>query len=303
MTKAENVADLNRRFGIPGNAQVVEGHGGLPKVIVAVPAASGEMYLLGGHVTSWRPVGQEEVLFLSAATRWELGRAIRGGIPVCFPWFGNKADDAKAPAHGFVRTSQWQLESIVSSGDAVTVSMFTGSSADSKKWWPAEFHLLIRATFGSELRLELEMTNKGADALQFEEALHTYLRIGDITKMRIHGLDSVRYFDKTDAFRQKTQHGDLTMDKETDSVYLDTRHAVELEDPALRRRIHVGKENSLSTVVWNPWAEKAKAMSDFGDDEWKQMVCIETANVGQFAVTLAPAASHVIKAVISLSGT
>ena len=300
MTPTENIADLNRRHGIPGIATVEAGQGGLPKVSVTSLEATAEMHLLGGHVTSWRPAGQEEVLFLSSATRWEEGRAIRGGIPICFPWFGNKAGDAKAPAHGIVRAKPWQLESIVRTGNAVTVSMFTASDEDTQKWWPAQFRLTHRAAFGSELILELEMANTGSSPLLFEAALHTYFRIGAIDAVRIRGLDSVHFLDKTDAFREKIQQGDLAITRETDSVYFDTRHTVELDDPVLRRRIHVRKENSLSTVVWNPWDEKAKAMSDLGAGEWKQMVCIETANVGPAAVSLTPGGKHVMKAVLTV---
>ena len=301
MTPTDNIADLNQRHGIPEIATVETGQGGLPKVSVTSPEATAEMYLLGGHVTSWRPAGQAEVLFLSSATRWEEGRAIRGGIPICFPWFGNKAGDAKAPAHGIVRAHPWQLESIARAGSLVTVSMFTESDEGTKKWWPPEFRLTHRATFGSELILELEMANTGSSPLLFEAALHTYFCVGAIDAVRIRGLDSVHFLDKTDAFREKTQQGDLAITRETDSVYLDTRHTVELEDPALRRRIYIRKENSLSTVVWNPWDEKAKAMSDLGDAEWKHFVCVETCNVGKHAVTLGPGAKHVMKAMLSLS--
>jgi glucose-6-phosphate 1-epimerase len=143
------MAQSGRRFEIPGVAQVVEGKGGLPKVLITSSAAAGEMYLHGAHVTSWKPARGEEVLFVSAESRWEDGHAIRGGVPVCFPWFGAKADDPKAPAHGFVRAKAWQLESIAQAGDAVTVSMFTESSESTSKWWPAEFRLVHRATFGS----------------------------------------------------------------------------------------------------------------------------------------------------------
>ena len=301
MDWAAKIADLNSRHGIPGIAQVLEGQGRLPKVSVTAPEASGEMYLLGGHVTSWNPAGQKEVLFLSAATKWEEGRAIRGGIPICFPWFGNKSDDAKAPAHGFVRAAPWTLDAIAQAGGAVTVSMFIENGESAKKWWPAEFRLTHRVTFGRELRLELEMANNGTAPLQFEEALHTYFRIGDIHEARVRGLDSVHYLDKTDAYREKSQRGDLAISKETDSVFLNTRQTIELGDPVLRRTIEISKDNSLSTVVWNPWAEKAEAMSDLGTGEWKQMVCIETANVGQFAVTLPCGARHFMRAVVRLS--
>ncbi len=160
-----SAAELNRRFGIPDAATVVEGKGGLPKVRITTPAASGEMYLHGAHVTSWKPAGAQEVLYLSPRSLWQDGEAIRGGVPVCFPWFGNKADDPKAPAHGFVRTKLWHLDSIEQTDDGVSVTMFTDHSKSTQKWWPPEFRLLHRATFGAELVLELIVTNTGTAPL------------------------------------------------------------------------------------------------------------------------------------------
>jgi glucose-6-phosphate 1-epimerase len=301
MGSGQTVAELDAKFAVAGIARVSRGSGGLPEVVVTAPAAAGEMYLLGAEVTSWKPRGREEALFVSAASKWEEGKAIRGGVPICFPWFGAKGDDPKAPAHGFVRAKAWQLDSIVPKGDAVTVSMSTASDEASKKLWPAEFHLVHRATFGAELTLELEMTNTGAAPLRFEEALHSYFRLGDVTQASVHGLDRIHFLDKTDGNREKTQRGDITITKETDSVYLDTVHAVEIADPTLRRRIRVSKENSLATVVWNPWIEKSKAMSDLGDDEWRQFVCVETCNVAKHGVTLAPGAQHRMRAIIAIT--
>ena len=164
------VPELDRRFGIPGIARVVEGNGGLTKVTITTPAAAGEMYLHGAHVTSWQPLDGDEVLFVSSQSRWEEGHAIRGGVPICFPWFANKADDPSAPAHGFVRSKAWRLESIVRNGDAVTIAMSTQSDAGTKKWWPADFHLLHRATFGSKLELDLVLTNTGPTELRFRRS-------------------------------------------------------------------------------------------------------------------------------------
>jgi glucose-6-phosphate 1-epimerase len=292
------IAELDRRFGIPGVARVVEGNGGLAKVAINSRETAGEMYLHGAHVTSWQPRGAEEVLFVSSQSRWEKGRAIRGGVPICFPWFADKADNPGAPAHGFVRTAAWQLDSIVQAGDAVTVGMVTESNDDTKRWWPADFHLVFRATFGTQLNLELVLRNTGTNPLRFEEALHTYFRVGQIEKTRLHGLDAVRYVDKTDLNRKKTQRGPIVIVSETDRVYVNTKGTIELEDQALRRRIGVAKENSLTTVVWNPWVEKAKAISDFGAAEWTRMVCIETSNVSDFAVELVPGEQHRMKAIV-----
>jgi glucose-6-phosphate 1-epimerase len=289
------------RFEIPGIAKVVEGNGGLPKVRITSRGAVGEMYLHGAHVTSWKPAGKEEVFFLSSQSRWEHDRAIRGGIPICFPWFGNKADDPKAPAHGFVRTKAWQLESIAQLGDEVIVSMFTESDEDTKRWWPADFRAAYRVKFTSELGLELVVTNTGTTSLRFEEALHAYHRVGNVLKTRLAGLSGITYFDKTDSNRKKTQQGEIAIVSETDRVYLDTNNAIEMEDPVLRRRTHVAKENSRTTVVWNPWVQKAHSLTDFADDEWMQMICIETSNVSDFAVHLAPGQTHTMKALVTVT--
>jgi len=295
------LAESDRRSEIPGTAAVVQGNGGLQKVCITSPEVEGEMYLHGAHITSWKPTGREEVLFLSSQSRWEQGHAIRGGIPICFPWFGGKADDPKAPAHGFVRTKAWQLETIARVGDGVAVSMSTESDEDTKRWWHAEFRLVYRVTFASELRLELVVTNTGKASLRFEEALHAYHRVGNILKTRVGGLCTVHYIDKTDSNRKKIQHGEIAIVSETDRVYLNTSDAIELEDPVLRRRTRVTKENSRTTVVWNPWVQKAHSLSDFADDEWMQMICIETSNVADFAVDLAPGQQHKMKAVVSVA--
>jgi glucose-6-phosphate 1-epimerase len=294
----ENALAESRRFEIPGSASVVEGNGGLQKVCIASPGAVGEMYLHGAHITSWKPTGREEVLFLSSQSRWEQEHAIRGGVPICFPWFGGKADDPKAPAHGFVRTKVWQLDSIAQIGEGVAVSMFTESDEDTKRWWPADFRGVYRVTFASELRLELVVTNTGKTSLRFEEALHAYHRVGDVLNTRVGGLDTVHYIDKTDSDRKKIQHGEIAIVSETDRVYLNTSDAIEMEDPVLRRRTHVAKENSRTTVVWNPWVRKAHSLTDFADDEWMQMICLETSNVSDFAVDLAPGQTHKMKALV-----
>jgi glucose-6-phosphate 1-epimerase len=301
MEKQPTTIELDRRFGIPGIVRVLEGSGGLPKVQIASPAAVGEMYLHGAHVTSWQPSGAEEVLFLSSKSRWQDGVAIRGGVPICFPWFGDKADDPAAPAHGFVRTKSWQLDDVALSGDDVTVTMSTGSDESTKRYWPGDFRLIYRATFGKELSLDLELHNQGTTLLRFEEALHAYHRVGDVRIARLIGLDRTHYVDKTDSYREKNQLGDVVVTDETDRVYLGTQTPVALQDPVLHRQLKVMKENSLTTVVWNPWADKAGKMSDLGDNEWTQMLCIETSNVLGFAVEVAPGQRHRMKATVSVT--
>jgi len=301
VSDADVIAALDRRCGIAGIAQVVRGNGSLPKVVVSTSEANGEMYLHGGHVTSWKPAGADDMLFVSEHTRWEDGRAIRGGVPVCFPWFGAKADDRKAPSHGLVRTISWQLESITHDERSATVSMFTDRAAVQGAWWPADFRLVHRVTFGAELTMELVITNSGVALQRFEEALHTYFKVGDARQVRVGGLDGVYYLDKADQDRKETQHGDITITGETDREYLDTKVPVVMTDPVLRRRIRVGKAGSSTTVVWNPWVDKAKALPDLGDDEWTKMVCIEGCNAGDAAIELPPGACHTMR--ISVTAT
>jgi glucose-6-phosphate 1-epimerase len=284
--------ELNRRFGIPGRVQVLADEGGLPKIRVTAPQSSGEMHLHGAQVTSWQPAGAEEVIFLSRRARWEEGKAIRGGIPICFPWFRAKADDPHAPAHGLVRTRVWALESIEHDAGGVTVRMTTESDSGTRTLWPGDFRLLQRVTFGKELKLEFTVSNTGGSSFRFEEALHTYYRVGDVRRVSIRGLNGVTYLDNTDSNKRKNQQGDVMIVSATDNAYVNTEGALQLFDPALNRRIQIAKQNSRTTVIWNPWAEGARALSDLEEDAWQQMVCVEASNILEDAVELAPNGNH-----------
>jgi glucose-6-phosphate 1-epimerase len=293
------VEELDRRFGIPGVARVCEGNGGLPRIHVTGSRAEGEMYLHGAQVTSWKPAGNDEVLFLSTKSRWQEGQAIRGGIPICFPWFRAKADDPKAPAHGFVRTKSWQLECIVEDEPGVLVSMSIESDEQTRRWWPADFRLVHRVVFGPELTLELVCTNIGKAGLRFEEALHTYNRVADVARVRLKGLDTVHFLDNTDSNAAKVQRGDVKIASATDNAFLDAQNDVDLIDPEFHRYIRLEKNNSLTTVVWNPWREGAARLSDLGDGEWTQYLCVEASNVLDASVSLAPGEEHKMTAVLS----
>ena len=302
MDTRSQVEALNRRFGIPGVAEVVPGNGGLPKIRVTAEASSAEIYLYGSQVTSWQPRGTEEVIFVSEQSEWEDGRAIRGGVPICFPWFRAKADNPQAPKHGFVRTRVWRLDSIRAGADgAVSLVCSTESDASTREWWPYEFRLVHRVTVGSNLGMELTVRNTGATALRFEEALHTYFRVGAVQGVRVRGLDQVAYLDNTDANRKVIQSGDVVIAKATDNAYLDTATAPELVDGALGRVVRTDKENSATTVVWNPWQQGAAALSDFGNDEWQRMTCVEASNILESAISLDPGEDHTMRATLSVA--
>jgi glucose-6-phosphate 1-epimerase len=292
---------LNARFGIAGKVNIIAANGGLPAIQITTSAATAEIYLHGAHVTAFQPSASEELIFVSSKTHWEPTKAIRGGIPICFPWFGPKADDPKAPMHGFARTHEWTIASIEEQDEAVQITLTFDGSEATQPLWPHAFHAEYRVSVGTFLQLELAVTNTGDAAFQFEEALHTYHHVGDIHQTHLSGLDGISYLDKVDAYAKKTQSGDIAITGQTDRVYLETNAAITIHDAALSRSIEVEKSSSRNTVVWNPWAEVAASMADMGNDEWPYFVCVEAANCRDNAVTLAPGETHAMGVTIRVA--
>jgi glucose-6-phosphate 1-epimerase len=291
-----------RSWEIPRLATFHDGPGGLVCLRVTTPLARAELFLHGAHVTRFQPIATAEVLFLSAASHFASGKPIRGGVPVIFPWFGSRAGQAEAPAHGFARTLPWQIESL-SSADWRTVSVVLSLAANdmTRVLWPHDFVLRHHVNIGSQLEMVLEVENPSSAPFQFEEALHTYLAVSDVRTISVTGLEDTTYLDKVDDAKHKQQDATpIRLVGETDRVYLNTRATCQLDDAAFARRVSVTKTGSDTTVVWNPWTNKAKSMADFGDNEWLGMVCIETANASDNAITLAPGATHRMTATVAV---
>ena len=286
--------DTHTQFTIPGRVVFEPGHNGLVRARITAPHADAEVYLHGAHVTEFRPRGQAPVLMMSAASVFAAGEPIRGGIPVIFPWFGPRRDGKEGPPHAFARRRDWEVESTAAApGGTVTLVLGLASDAATRAAWPGEFRLRYTVTVGPTLHLALAVTNTGATPFTFEEALHTYFTVGDIRQVRVAGLENGAYLDAADGGKRKRQGPDpITFAEETDRAYIGTPAVCELYDQALGRRLVITKAAADSTVVWNPWIAKAKRMPDFGDDEWPGMVCVETGNVLENAVTLAPGATH-----------
>lgn len=294
------VEELQRRFGIDGVARFEAGAGGLARLRVTTEAAEAEVYLHGGHVTHFQPRGTPPVLFLSARSKFGAGAAIRGGVPVIFPWFGARAGDPAAPAHGFARAAAWSVESVERAADGCVTAVLRLEPGDAM-WaaWPHAVVLRHRVHVGAALDMTLEVENRSGAPLVFEEALHTYLAVADVRQITVTGLAGIRYVDKTAAMALKVQGAEpLRLTGETDSVYLATRAACVVDDPRGGRRLVVEKDGSATTVVWNPWVAKARAMSDLGDEEWPSFVCVETANAADDRVTLAPGGRHAMRATL-----
>lgn len=290
---------LNEQFACDG-ARFEDAAGGLVRAIIETSAAHGEVYLHGAHITRFAPAGHAPVLFLSEQSHFAPNKPIRGGVPICFPWFGPREGDETAPMHGLARLVEWEVES-VTSGEITTqiVLRYAPKSPPHPAWPTCKLRYII--SFGASLQMRLEVKNTGDKTIRFAEALHTYFQVGDVRQIEIEGLETTRYIDKTDGFQEKTQsQSRLNITGETDRIYLNTEQTCVIHDPVYNRKIHVDKENSWTTVVWNPWQQKAVAMPDFGDDEWTKMVCIETCNVNNCEVELNPGDSHVMTAKIDI---
>ncbi len=256
----------------------------------------------GAHVTAWQPATAAPVLWVSRDSQFDAARPIRGGVPVCFPWFAAHATDASAPMHGFARVRPWTLTDAVDRGGEVQLTFRLDDDELSRgSAWPHRFVATYRVTFGERLGLSLDVGNTGEGPIRFEAALHTYFAVRDVHAVSVTGLAGTEYLDKVDRLARKRE-GDapIRIAGETDRIYLQTEATCTIHDPGLGRRIEVAKTGSRSTVLWNPWIDKARAMPDFGDDQWPEMLCIETANVGESAVDLEPGSHHTMTAVISL---
>ncbi len=290
---------------LPDGARIDQGLGNLDRLALTAPDGEAHVYLHGAHVTHFQARTGAPVLFVSRRSHFEAGtpgKPIRGGVPICFPWFGAKADDPRAPAHGFARTLTWQLGD-VKRDDRGTMQAALHLSANdfTRALFPHEFAATLIVTVSAHLTLELVVKNTGSSPMTIEQALHSYFAVGDVRRVSVTGLEGVPYVDKTQAFaRMPGASAPITIAGETDRVYGGARGDVTIVDPVLGRRVVVRKVESATTVVWNPWTEKAKTMSDFGDEEWQAMICVEAANTAEDAVILPPGTSHTMSATLNV---
>jgi len=286
-----------KRFEIPGRVYILEGHGELTRIEAMGKQSRADVYLHGAHVTNFQKTGETPLLFISQFSRYTPDQPIRGGIPVIFPWFGAREGE---PAHGFARISEWELhEATTLPKDGVTLRFGLLETVEGATWSPFNANYVVTIT--TALELELIITNISADQhLTFENCLHTYFAIGDIEAVSVSGLKGAHYLDKVENFARKTEKADaIRFSSEVDRAYLDTSVPVEILDTKLNRKIRIEKTGSASTVVWNPWIAKARQMPDFGDEEYRQMVCVESGNVATNKLTLPPGESSVLKVKIS----
>jgi glucose-6-phosphate 1-epimerase len=299
-----DLQELRQRYTIPGTVAVETGQGGLPRLAISTPQAEAHIYPHGAHLTHYQPRGERPILFVSRQSFFEPGKPIRGGVPVIFPWFGRHAEQPTLPMHGLARIRPWSVEHVRQHDDgAVSVTLGLRSSASTLTHWPHEFALQFRLNVGASLAMALDVRNTGDASFAFEESLHTYLAVGDAATVSVRGLERARYVDRSGGSDGQAVEGPvpLRFTGEFDRLYVGTRSTCVLEDPALKRRIRVGKSGSEVTVVWNPGPARAGTIADLGADEWPEFLCIETCNAGPGqAVGLAPGQSHTMEVEIAV---
>ncbi len=297
------IEQLNESFGIAGKVKFFNGKGGLASVSINTKNAQAEISLHGSQLLSFIPDGQKDIIWMSEKSLFEEGKAIRGGIPLCFPWFGPHPADKAKPQHGFARLQNWDVKEVKEiHNEIIVVAMSLAPSEKSLALWPYHFSATAEFIIGNSLEVKLTVTNTGKETFEYSDALHTYFNISSIDTIAIEGLQDATYFDgfETDL---KTQNPRLLyFNTETNRRYVNTTSACIIYDKGFERKISVEKTGSKVTVVWNPGEETTKTIGDILPNGYATFVCVEPANAypGIDMITLAPGQTHTLSTMIKL---
>lgn len=263
----------------------------------------------GAQILSYQRIGEPPLLWLSDQAIFRQGKSVRAGAPVCWPWFGNLQRNPatvqamyqgeQAPAHGLARTRDWQLLGIEEVGATLRIEFELPEAQGALPGWPHKVELKLSMVLGDDLELTLTSRNLGDAPVTISQALHSYFAVSDVRQARVEGVEGLGYIETLADWEQRQQQGALGFAGETDRIYLNTPAQLGIVDPQWGRRITLSASGSRSAVIWNPWTERARELADMADDGWQRMLCIETANVWDDVVTIAPGASSTLGMKIS----
>ncbi len=290
-----DIAQLNSDYGIAGHVIFEQGEGGMTMVQVSNSLAEARINLQGAHIMRWSPRGEQPVIWVSEDATFAPGKSIRGGVPLCWPWFGPHDTESSFPAHGFARTVPWAVIASEQLDDGRTRLQFQIEDTNQgRTQWPYPTELTLTVTVGRSLEIDLCTRNAGTEPMTVGQALHTYFEVSDVSQVQVQGLEGCDYLDKVDGFKRKQQVGAVTIDQEVDRIYLGSVADCLIDDPGLQRRIRISKQGSASTVVWNPWQATAEKMGDLGKGNmgYLNMLCVESANAAEDVVNIAPGEEH-----------
>ena len=293
----QKIEQLNQEFAFETSSsslRILSGSGGIPRIEIKNEAAGATISLQGAHLLSWIPKHQNEVIWLSEEAKVTPGKSLRGGIPVCWPWFGAHETNDTFPAHGFARTVLWQLtnaQAVSPHETLITFKLVTNQLDDQyKKMWPQATQVEYTFSISESLKLELTTSNLSDQSMILGQALHTYFNVEDVTATTVFGLENKEYLDKPDQFKRKTQTGAITINDEVDRIYLKTPDNVIINNK--KREIIIQKQGSQSTIVWNPGKNVAEKMGDLGNDGYLKMLCVESANAAEDTTVIKSGEAH-----------
>ncbi|MCK5729341.1 MAG: D-hexose-6-phosphate mutarotase [Methylococcales bacterium] len=305
MKNTLNIQTLNSQFSHIKAVGFVEGKNGLPFIQVENQKASALISIYAGQVLSYQPVAEsEDLLFISNNAYFIDGKAIKGGVPICWPWFGGAStkEGEKLPDHGFVRDNFWTVSSCdtLENGDTKIKLTFT-SSTTTHKLWSYPFHLSLDIIIGDSLTLDLITKNTGDQCFSITEALHTYFKVANIQKIDILGLEKTNYLDKGNHFTPSFQTESIKISKATDHIYTDIKHNIRIIDPVLKRKITITSSGNKNVVVWNPWQAGSHAIADLRDEDYQHFICVEIANTESKKIEIKPNHHHRLTANYTLN--
>ena len=289
-----DIEQLNIEYGIAGQLKFVKGSGGFPFILISNRSAKALISVYAAQVLSFQPAEEyEDLLFLSQKSYYDEGKAIRGGIPVCWPWFGSDPVDLKRPNHGFVRNGLWTVSGTKASADLETrVKLRFPEPVQRESCWQHAFELELEISVGNTLTLELITRNTGAQKFSITQAFHTYFHVGNINQVQILGLEDTEYLDKLDEGTQKHQTGAVTVSEEVDRIYTGVKNELIIDDSVFNRRIRIASTSNKTAVVWNPWTRTSAMMPDLENDDYQHFICVEAGNLVTDAVDIPPGSEY-----------
>jgi glucose-6-phosphate 1-epimerase len=300
----QNHTQLNQQFGIKDQLQFSLADNGFVMIDITNQYAKATISTYAGQIVSYQPnSATEDLFFLSDKVLYQEGKSIRGGVPICWPWFGDDTSGFERPPHGFVRNQQWDVLSTEMLEDGRTSVILTTSDTDmTRELWHYEFNLELQLIIGLNLEMKLKTKNTGKQFFTITQALHTYFKVSDVSNVLIKGLDGKPYIDKLDAFAVKQQADDIMVSQEIDRIYQKSPKQISLTDSGFNRTITISSYGSDTTIVWNPWSTSISKMADLNLESYRNFVCVETANVFTDSLTIIPAGrEHVVTTVFSIS--
>jgi glucose-6-phosphate 1-epimerase len=292
---------LNRLYGLDGKIIFSKGAGDFVYAEIRTAVSNARICLYGGQVLSFTPVKVgNDVFFVSSKSYFARGQPIKGGVPICWPWFGADPEHRGRGSHGFTRNLNWNVQKVDFTNDAVSIRLKLDSNSISQEVWPFKSELDLNITVSETLEICLTTSNTGDQPMPVSQALHSYFPVGQINQTSVTGFDNCPYLDSIDNAIEKNQQGDILFSEEVDRIYLRSPDIQIIEDRSKGRQISIDSAGSGSTVVWNPWIDKSIAMGDFGDDDYQVMLCVETANAGPDLIQIEAGGQHSIKLSISV---